>query len=225
MKAKDLEVNKHYLVKWYDSRVLEEIVLLEKSKSAIKFSVVKQIGLGDKCWHLYDSFDSTYTIIECLSEKSEIEPTNIFRISQVIDLINVQKQSATSDPYNLGLYNGMELCLSILQGREPKFEEIYKTEVKEKVTSVNIQWKDTGSYNLNWYQAKDLEQDGWRLPTLWELKNAYDNRVEGFKPFSYWSSTPAFGGEMAYHFNFQYGFNYFSVKSNSRLFARLCRDV
>jgi len=220
MKARDLEVNKHYLVSCFNSSAIEEIVVLEKSKFAIKFSIVKQIGLDRQSWYLYDSFDSAYTVIECLSEETTRE-----NYWQIIDLVEFQKKSALSDPYNLGLYNGMELCLSILQSREPKFEEIYKTEVKEKVTSVNIQWKDTGSYNLNWYQAKDLEGDGWRLPTLWELKNAYDNRVEGFKPFSYWSSTPAFGGEMTYHFNFQYGFNYFSVKTNSRLFVRLCRDV
>jgi hypothetical protein len=129
MKARDLESNKHYLVSWYNSRVIEEIVVLQKSKSAIKFSIVKQIGLGNQSWHLHDSFDSAYTVIECLSEENEIEPTNIFRISQVIDLINVQKQSALSDSYNLGLYNGMELCLATLQDREPKFQEIKKEEV------------------------------------------------------------------------------------------------
>ena len=220
MKARDLEVNKHYLASCFNSSAIEEIIVLQKSKFAIKFSIVKQIELGNQCWHLHDSFDSAYTVIECLSEETTRE-----NYWQIIDLVEFQKKSALSDPYNLGLYNGMEFCLSILQGREPKFEEIYKIEMIQNLTSVNIEWKDIGNYNLNWYQAKDLEQDGWRLPTLWELKNAFDNKIEGFKPFSYWSSTPAFGGEMAYHFNFLYGFNYFSPKNNSKLCVRLCKDV
>jgi hypothetical protein len=34
------------------------------------------------------------------------------------------------DPYMLGMYNGMELCLSILENREPVFRQIsYKTDI------------------------------------------------------------------------------------------------
>lgn len=123
MKARDLEVNKHYLISWYNSRVIEEIVVLQKSKSAIKSSIVKQIGLGNQCWHLYDSFDSAYTVIECLSEE-----TNREKYWQIIDLVEIQKKSVLSDSYNLGLYNGMEMCLALLQKREPKFEKIKKEE-------------------------------------------------------------------------------------------------
>ena len=121
MKARDLEVNKHYLVSWYNSmeRVIEEIVVLQKSKSAIKFSIVKQIGLGNQCWHLYDSFDSVYTVIDCL-----LEETNREKYWEIIDLVQIQKKSALSDPYNLGLHNGMEMCLSVLQKREPEYLNI-----------------------------------------------------------------------------------------------------
>jgi hypothetical protein len=40
---------------------------------------------------------------------------------EIIDLVEIQKQSALSDSYNLGLFNGMELCLSILQKRKPEY--------------------------------------------------------------------------------------------------------
>jgi hypothetical protein len=124
MKARDLEVNKHYLViGCFNSSAIEEIVVLEKSKSAIKFSIVKQIGLDRQSWYLCDSFDSVYTVIDCLSEE-----TNREEYWQIIDLVEIQKNSALSDSYNLGLYNGMEMCLALLQKREPKFEKIKKEE-------------------------------------------------------------------------------------------------
>jgi hypothetical protein len=43
---------------------------------------------------------------------------------EIIDLLEIQRQSALNDFYNLGLYNGMEFCLSVLQKREPKYLEI-----------------------------------------------------------------------------------------------------
>jgi hypothetical protein len=119
MKSMDLEVNKHYLVTCFNSTAIEEIVVLQKSKFAIKFSIVKQIGLDRQSWYLYDSFDSAYTVIECISEETTRE-----RYWEIIDLVEFQKKSALSDPYNIGLYNGMELCLSVLQKREPKYLNI-----------------------------------------------------------------------------------------------------
>ena len=43
---------------------------------------------------------------------------------EIIDLVEIQKKSALSNSYNLGLYNGMEYCLSILQKRKPEYLEI-----------------------------------------------------------------------------------------------------
>jgi hypothetical protein len=43
---------------------------------------------------------------------------------EIRDLKEVQEKSALSDDYNLGLYNGMELCLAILEKREPKYKDL-----------------------------------------------------------------------------------------------------
>jgi hypothetical protein len=47
---------------------------------------------------------------------------------EIRDLIEVQKKSATSDSYNAGLFNGMELCLSILEKRQPQYVKIGETQ-------------------------------------------------------------------------------------------------
>lgn len=45
------------------------------------------------------------------------------RLEQLRQLTEVAKQSAHSDEYLRGMYNGMEFCLSVLEGREPKYVE------------------------------------------------------------------------------------------------------
>jgi hypothetical protein len=45
---------------------------------------------------------------------------------------------------------------------------------------------------MSWYEAIEYTKslgEGWRLPTVEELKEAYDNNVEGFQSFVYWSSS------------------------------------
>ena len=53
------------------------------------------------------------------TEETEREP-----FWEIRDLKEVQEKSALSDDYNLGLYNGMELCLSLLEKREPKYKDL-----------------------------------------------------------------------------------------------------
>jgi len=95
----------------------------------------------------------------------------------------------------------------------------------DMLVQTNLKWKDTEPKTMNWYDAKELEKDGWVLPSLSQLKYAFDNKIEGFKPISYWSSNNSFGGTMAYHFNFLYGFNYSSMKTNSSFLVRLCKEM
>jgi hypothetical protein len=108
------------------------------------------------------------------------------------------------------------------------FNDIFKiveclSDEIDMLVQMNLKWKDTEPKTMNWYQAKELESDGWVLPSLFQLKNAFDNKTEGFKSFSYWSCTESSGGVMAYHFNFLYGFNYTSMKTNSAFLVRLCK--
>jgi hypothetical protein len=56
-----------------------------------------------------------------------------------------------------------------------------------------IEWGKTADCRLNWEDAKkwcEKQGEGWRLPTLEELKQAYDDKVEGFvTKDAYWSSN------------------------------------
>ena len=45
---------------------------------------------------------------------------------------------------------------------------------------------------MTWDEAMEYAKslgDGWRLPSKEELKEAYDNKIEGFKSGYYWSSS------------------------------------
>ena len=51
---------------------------------------------------------------------------------EIRDLKEVQEKSALSDNYNLGLYNGIELCLAILEKRAPEYLEDAKRRDKRR---------------------------------------------------------------------------------------------
>ena len=84
--------------------------------------------------------------------------------SQIRDLVQVQKKSALMDDYNLGLYNGMELCLSILEKREPKYKDLhskqalnrYRIDVlqnsNKEITGIKYELEETG----NWIKYSDV---------------------------------------------------------------------
>jgi len=57
--------------------------------------------------------------MNAINSKSEYNK----RLEQLRQLTTVAKQSAGSDEYLRGMFNGMEFCLSVLEGREPKYEE------------------------------------------------------------------------------------------------------
>lgn len=45
------------------------------------------------------------------------------RLSRVAKIKNTQKNVEVTDEYQRGLYNGLELALSILKTRQPDFKE------------------------------------------------------------------------------------------------------
>ena len=54
------------------------------------------------------------------------------KLEQIKTLKNVQENNNLEDNYMVGLYNGMELAVSILEDRKPKYKScINKTEVIE----------------------------------------------------------------------------------------------
>ena len=61
---------------------------------------------------------------------------------------------------------------------------------------MKLEWeKNPSRERMSWYDANDYTKDlgrGWRLPTIEELKQAYNDKIE-FKFSHYWSSSSSVG--------------------------------
>ena len=90
---------------------------------------------------------------------------------------------------------------------------------------MKLEWKDTESEQMNWYEAKDLEKGSWRLPTRIELLNAFDTNIEGFNKVYYWSLSDYIKDiGYAWLVNFNYG----GMDTDDKVchyHVRLCREV
>jgi hypothetical protein len=57
---------------------------------------------------------------------------------------------------------------------------------------MELEWQENPSEQpMTWSEANEYVKslgDGWKLPSIEELKEAYDNKIEGFKSDFYWSS-------------------------------------
>lgn len=84
---------------------------------------------------------------------------------EIRDCLRVQEKSALSDEYNLGLYNGMEFCLAILEKREPKYKDMepkkpviprYRIDVLQnsdkQINGMKYELEESG----NWVQYNDI---------------------------------------------------------------------
>ena len=90
---------------------------------------------------------------------------------------------------------------------------------------MKLEWKETEPEKMNWYKAKELEKDGWILPTRAELVNAYDTSINGFKPILYWSSSMyAQSNSYAWYVDFDDGYVNYNSKT-ADYYVRLCREV
>jgi hypothetical protein len=96
----------------------------------------------------------------------------------------------------------------------------------QRVERMKLEWKDTEHNEMNWDDAKELEKDGWRLPTRGELCDAYDNKVKGFYPEYYWSSSIYDQNtNNAWFVNFHYGYVSYNYKTTYSYCVRLCKEV
>ena len=89
---------------------------------------------------------------------------------------------------------------------------------------MKLQWKESELNRMTWKEAKDLEKDGWRLPTRAELLDAYDNQIEGFELHRYWSSTLKWSSD-AYLFSFKTGDIFLECIDFIKNHVRLCKDI
>jgi hypothetical protein len=90
---------------------------------------------------------------------------------------------------------------------------------------MKLEWKETESNKMTWDEAKDLEINGWRLPTRGELCDAYDTSINGFKASYYWSSsTLVRDTNFAWLVYFSDGNVDYGNKTSS-YYVRLCREL
>ena len=92
-----------------------------------------------------------------------------------------------------------------------------------------LQWEEKPAFfSTTWEKANNYAKclgDGWRLPTRSELLQAYDNKVQGFEPDDYWSSsTYAQNTNGAWYVDFDDGGVYYSGKASHR-YVRCVREI
>jgi len=91
---------------------------------------------------------------------------------------------------------------------------------------LNIEWGPEAPLPMTWEKAGDWCKslgDGWRLPTIGELRRAYEQNVAGFASSSYWSSSEG-SSNTAWNQSFGDGYQYYDTKYHD-LRVRACRDV
>ena len=93
-------------------------------------------------------------------------------------------------------------------------QEIPSNPIME-IPAQKLEWGKTCEKQLNWEDAKEWcakQGNGWRLPTKIELLEAYEQKIDGFTTFYYWSSTE-FISNGAWNEDFANGSQYNDDKS------------
>ena len=106
------------------------------------------------------------------------------------------------------------------------FQGVAQESVKYKGIGLEIMTRDLGE--MTWYEAKEMCKDfgdGWRLPTIEELKKIYKYKdfIGGFNDDYYWSSTEGDNGFVS-AFHFRYG-NPNGHFKNYTIYARAVRTL
>jgi len=89
---------------------------------------------------------------------------------------------------------------------------------------LHIEWGPEAPQKMTWYEGIDwcnLLGDGWRLPTIGELRRAYEQDVAGFAPDIYWSSSEG-SSTLAWSQSFYNGYQHYYFKNYSNLRVRAC---
>ena len=89
--------------------------------------------------------------------------------------------------------------------------------------SKKLVWGPTHK-KLDWYQAMDLQRDGWSVPTIKRLKQAVKDLVPGFEKTWYWSSREGSSSGFAWNIHFGDG-RTDSDKKSKFLAVRMVRPI
>ena len=102
-----------------------------------------------------------------------------------------------------------------------------KTIIQE-IPSKKLEWGEVSDKQMNWFEAKKWCEEkgkGWRLPTRVELLQAFDEKIEGFKGYTFWSSTEGYNNtDNAWGVYLSGGFSYYSTKVTA-YYVRACRQI
>ena len=101
-------------------------------------------------------------------------------------------------------------------------------EIIQKIPSKELEWGEVSDREMNWFEAKKWCEEkgkGWRLPTRVELLQAFDEKIEGFKGYTFWSSTEYYNSTAnAWYVNLYTGY----TSNNTKVTAysvRACRSL
>lgn len=102
--------------------------------------------------------------------------------------------------------------------------------VSSSVIKSGIEWYDTIVSRMDWESAMDIqklyEADGWRLPTVDELKTAYEKADNGFQREGFYlSSDTAINDSHVWALSFANGELKIEGKTNSECRVKFCRII
>ena len=120
------------------------------------------------------------------------------------------------DGYSLNTDEFFEKLKNKLEDRiEPKLEW-------EQIPPIKMTWDEATQYADSLNTMSDY---GWRLPTIKELKEAYDSKLDGFESDFYWSSS-TFTQNIndAWYLDFSKGYK-FTVHKTDINYVRCVREV
>lgn len=91
---------------------------------------------------------------------------------------------------------------------------------------IALEWGPEAEKPMTWHEAMEWAEslgNGWRLPTIVELRMAYEFDVGGFSPDYYWSSSEDSADDAwGQYFNFGYQ-EYYDKRNKKRV--RAVREV
>lgn len=145
-----------------------ELTVLEVSNKAVKVKFEN----GNTVWYPKDHLLSV--LIEELPSTKQIIKDKLH------EMIQFEKDAIW--------YESDEPQFTLRTTEENDGEIILKAKENSK-----LKWEENPSKELmTWDEAMNYAKslgDGWRLPTIEELKEAYKSKVKGFYRFFYWSSS------------------------------------
>ena len=142
---------------------------------------------------------------------------------------------------NETIINGQKIktnCRYLIKKGFFSYEEIKVLEITDKFVKLHTGWKSHSSLKVicklptlqwkdefelwNWYDAMNLQRNGWKMPTIQELIEAGEDKIPGFNG-KYWSSNLITNDSklMAYCFNGEIVMD----KQSNKNHVKLCREI